>query len=109
MSNMPNGGHLPPVPPPPVSQPGRGMAVASLVLGIVSLVSTFVVPIVFISWILAIVGIGLAVAAKQQGYTGGMATAGLVCSIVSLALSIFVFFVFITCAACLFALPLMNF
>ena len=106
MNNMPSGGHFPPVPPPPVHQPGRGLAVASLVLGIVSLVFTFVVPIPFVNWFLAIVGIALAVAAKQQGYTGGMATAGLVCSIIALSLGIALF---LACAACLLALPWMIF
>ena len=105
MNNMPNGGHLPPVTP-PVSQPGHGMAVASLVLGIVSLVFTFVVPLVFITWILAIVGIVEAVAAKRQGYVEGMATAGLVCSIIALSLGAVIF---LACAAHLLALPWMIF
>ena len=52
---------------------GKGLAVASLVLGIVSL---------FLGIIPGVVGIVLAVIAKKNGFTGGMATAGLVLSII---------------------------
>jgi len=67
-------------------QPGHGLAVASMVLGIVALVG-----IVTYGWVLAIVGIILAIIAKNKGYRGGMATAGLVCSIISLSLGLLLF------------------
>lgn len=65
--------------------PGKGLAIGSLVCGIISL---FVFGI-----ILGIVGISLSLAAKKQGFTGGIATAGLVLSIIGLALAI-VFIIF---------------
>lgn len=58
--------------------PGKGMAIASLVLGIVSFLCF---PIV--TGVLAIIFGGVA---KSKGYTGGMATAGLICGILGLAL-----------------------
>lgn len=62
----------------PEKQPGSGLATASLVLGILSLV-LFMVP--FITSILAIIFGGVA---KSKGNKSGMATAGLVCGIISL-------------------------
>lgn len=77
------------------------MAVASLVLGIVSLVLCvfgFGFPI---GTILSIVGIVLAILGKKQlverAQPTGMATAGLVLSIIALILSLLFF---IACTAC---------
>ncbi|MCL2227345.1 MAG: DUF4190 domain-containing protein [Oscillospiraceae bacterium] len=62
---------------------GKGMAIASLVLGILSVLDpTFIFGI-----IMGIVGIVLAVMAKKKGYIGGMATAGMVLSIIGVALN----------------------
>ena len=61
---------------------GPGLAIASMVLGIVSLILTCILP--YVSWVLAIVGIVLAAIAKKKAKSG-MATAGLVCSIIALA------------------------
>ena len=76
--------------PPPV--PGKGMAIASLVLGICSIVYLFV---------LGIVGIVLAVMAKKRmteaGYPPGIANAGLVLSIIGTAIGALLF---ISCIAC---------
>jgi len=74
-NNMPQGG-----PTPPASQPGRGLAIASLVLGIASL---------FLGLIVGIVGIVLAILAKKQGFNGGIATAGLVLSIIGIVFGVF--------------------
>ncbi len=67
------------------------MAVASLVLGIVSLVFMFIPGIGSIAPILAIIGIVLSVLGKKQlaatGQPTGVATAGLVCSIIGLVIS----------------------
>ena len=60
----------------------NGLAIASMVLGIVSLILTCILP--YGSWVLAIVGIVLAAIAKKKAKSG-MATAGLVCSIIALA------------------------
>lgn len=58
--------------------PGKGMAIAALVLGIVSF---FCFPI-----ITGVLGIIFGGVAKSKGYTGGMATAGIVCGAIGLAL-----------------------
>ena len=83
------------VPQPPVNQfppknPGQGLGIAAMVLGILSLV------IPFFGTATAIVGLILGVVAKKKsseaGMPCGMAIAGIVCSIVSLALSILCIF-----------------
>lgn len=71
------------------SVPGNGMGIASMVLGIVSLV-------LFCAWYLAIpcaiVGVILgAIAtnkAKMVGAKNGMATAGVVCSVIAIAIAL---------------------
>lgn len=61
----------------PEKQPASGLAIASLVLGIVSLV-LYMFP--FVTSILAIIFGGVA---KSKGNKSGMATAGLVCGIIA--------------------------
>lgn len=71
---------------PPVGgepQGGAGMAIASMVLGIVSLVLSCCIP--WVTFVCALIGVilgGVALAKKTAGK--GMAIAGLVCSIISL-------------------------
>lgn len=72
------------------------MAVASLVLGICSIVFDF-----FIWWIgliLGVVGIILGAVARSKTPENGMATGGLVCSIIGTILGIITL---VACAACL--------
>lgn len=76
------------------------MAVASLVLGICSLVFPFI-GLGWLSMILGIVGIILGALARKKGEKKGMATAGLVMSIISVALGLIMW---IACAACAGAL-----
>lgn len=64
----------------------NGLAIASMVLGIVAIVLSCVPYICYGAWVLAIVGIVLAAKAKRVSKSG-MATAGLVCSIISLVIS----------------------
>lgn len=71
-------------------------AVASLVLGIISLVFIFFGTFAFIGMILAIVGLILGISAKKEQPTG-LATAGIVLSIVGLAICAVTF---IACLAC---------
>lgn len=79
--------------------PGKGMGVASMVLGIISLA-------LFCLWYLAlpcaIIGVilgGMAMSkAKAAGLKNGMAVAGVVCS--SIALGIAIIFMIIAIAAC---------
>lgn len=68
---------------------GPGMAIASMVLGIVSLVSSCCIP--GVPFACALVGLILGgVSLKNQTDGKGMAIAGLVCSIISLIPSVFV-------------------
>ena len=84
------------------TQEGKGPAIASLVLGIVSIVFwVFAGWIPFagglISLICGIIGIVCATVSKNAGYNGGLRTAGLVCSIIGLVGGVIVF---ITCGLC---------
>ncbi len=75
------------------------MAVASLVLGIVTLVCIFLGPLGWIGVILGIVGIILGILAKKTA-PSGMATAGLVCSIIGTAICGLSFLACVACAGC---------
>lgn len=65
---------------------GKGMAVASMILGIVSIVMLCCSQ--YISLPCAIIGLILGIVHKKKNGKNGMATAGVVCSIISLVLSI---------------------
>ena len=80
------------------------MAVASLVLGIVSIIFSFFGGINFFGGIIGIVGIILGVYGKKDESKKGMATAGLVCSIIGTVLC-FIFYV--ACVACVGSLVAM--
>lgn len=71
------------------------MAIASLVLGIISLVLSFF-GLGMISVITSIIGIILGVLGRKDTEKKGMATAGLVCSIIALVLGIIMW---VACAA----------
>lgn len=70
------GGYVPPQA--PVSEPGKGMAIASLVLGILSFFC--------FAYIAGTLGIVFGCVAKNKGYTGKMATAGIICGAVGIVL-----------------------
>jgi len=80
-----------PVPPAggPVANPGKGLGIAGMVLGIVALVLFCVwylaIPCAIVGLILSIIGKGKS---KAAGAPTGMATAGMVTSIIALALDI---------------------
>lgn len=71
---------------PPPKNPGQSMGIASMVLGICSLV------IPFAGIATALVGLIMGVIAKKKSseanMPSGMATAGIVCSIITLAVSV---------------------
>ena len=64
---------------------GQGMAIASMVLGIVSIV---LCCIWYISLICAIAGMVLGIMNNRKCGRNGMATAGIVCSIIGIVLTI---------------------
>lgn len=66
---------------PSVAEPARGMAIASLVLGIISF---FLFPIVC-----GPLGLIFGCVAKSKGNTTGKATAGIICSIIGFVLWLF--------------------
>ena len=73
------------------------MAVASLVLGIVSLVLGFIPGIGWVGCITAVIGTILGALGRKDPEKKGLATGGMVCSIIALALDLIVY---IACVAC---------
>ncbi len=75
------------------------MAIASLILGILSIVFWFMPFVGWLGVIVGIVGIVLAIQAKKLPDSSGlaMANAGLVCSIIGSSLNLILW---IACAAC---------
>ena len=104
MNQYPNQpGGMPPVPPPypgPVQQPASGLATASMVIGIISLVAAlgfFWIPV--LPQVLAVIGLILGIVAKHQGNQSGASTAGIVLSGIALAWSLIWFIACYACAA----------
>ena len=83
------------------NQPGKGAAIASLVLGIIAVVFWFFGWGSLVSIICGIVGIILASNAKKAGFDGGMRVAGLVLSIIGLVGGAIVFVACVACASAL--------
>ncbi len=75
----------------------NGKAMASLVLGIISLVFIFFNVYAFIGMIMAIVGLILGIQVKKENPDDGKAKAGVILSIIGLALCAVTF---IACLAC---------
>lgn len=92
----------------PASEPGKGKAITSMVLGIIAVVLCWFGYVAILSLVLAIVGLVLAISAKKDMKASGnfsargMATAGLVLSIISLVLSAIVF---LACTICIASVP----
>lgn len=80
--------------------PGKSLAIASLVLGIVSVALWFFGYTSLVSVILGIIGIVLAVMSKKQGFMEGIRTAGLVLSIIGVVGGAIFFVSCVACAAC---------
>lgn len=77
--------------------PGKNLAIASLVLGIIAIVLWFFGYSSAGSVICGIVGLVCASKAKQEGFSGGIQTAGLVLSLLGVIVGSIVF---ISCLAC---------
>ena len=81
--------------------PGKGAAIASMVMGIISVVLWFFGYSAIISVVLGVVGLILAGNAKKAGFVGGIRTAGFVLSLIGLiGGAIF----FVACVACVGAI-----
>ncbi len=78
-------------------QPGRNAAIASLVLGIISIVFWALGIGAFVGLVTGILGAICASNAQKAGFTGGIQIGGFVCSIIGIAGSAVVF---IACVAC---------
>lgn len=83
---------------PPLPRPGNGLATASLICSIFSLITSYMGPVAIVGAVLGIVAIITAACAKKKGFVGGMATAGLVMGIIGTVLSLMVF---ISCVSCM--------
>lgn len=64
----------------PLQTQSNGLAVASLVLGILSILFVWIPLIGLVSWVLAPVGLVLGLVALKQPFGRGMAIAGSICS-----------------------------
>lgn len=84
---------------------GKGLATASMVLGIVGLVFTFFIN-GLIGLILGIIGLVLASKSKQQGFVGPIRTAGFVMSLISVIVGVLAFVLVLACAATIGAMGL---
>ncbi|MGN8896664.1 hypothetical protein [Flavonifractor sp. HCP28S3_F3] len=88
-----------------VEEKGKNLALASMILGIVGLVFTFLIN-TLLGLILGIVGLVLASKSKQLGFTGGMRTAGFVTSLISVILGAVLFV--LAAVACVAAIGIMS-
>ena len=73
-----------------MEEKGRSMALASMILGIVGLVFTFLIN-TLLGLLLGIAGLVLPGKAKRLGFMGGMRTAGFVMSLISVILGAVLF------------------
>lgn len=87
-----------------VNDRGKKFAITSLILGIASIVFCFFGISSVVSVGAGIVGIIMAIKAKNEGFVGGMRTAGFVTSIVGLSLGAIMLLFMIICGGLLFAL-----
>lgn len=81
--------------------PGKGAAIASMVLGIIAVVFWFFGWGAIVSIVCGIVGLILASSSKKAGFSGGIRTAGLVCSIIGLVGGALVLIACVACASAL--------
>ena len=78
------------IPQEPQGNPGKGLAITSLVLGILGF---------FCYGITSLVGLILGCVSKGKGYRGGMATAGIICSAIAIAMWVIILVVIIISAS----------
>ena len=85
--------------------PGKSAEIASLVLGIASVVCWFFGYFSFLSIVCGIVGLILAGSARNAGFISGLRTAGFVLSLIGLVGGAFVL---IACVACAGSISLLD-
>ena len=85
----------------PNAQPGKGKAIAGLVLGILAVSSTWIPFIGILGLVMGIVGLVLAAGAKKDGLVGGLQTAAFVLALIGVILGGILFFACSIPAACL--------
>jgi hypothetical protein len=78
----------PMAPPPAINYDGKGLSIASLIIGIVSIVFVLGIPLGIAGLILGVVG---AKKAKAAGASPSTATAGIVTSVISIVFAIIIF------------------
>lgn len=88
--------------------PGKGAAIASLVLGIIAVVLWFFGYSSIISVVLGVVGLICAGNAKKAGFEGGLRTAGFVLSLIGLIGGAVFFIACVACAGALGAAGLLG-
>lgn len=79
------------------NEPGKGAAIAGMVLGIISIVTWFFGAGALIGLITGVIRLICSSNAKKAGFVGGMRTAGFVCSLIGVIGSALVF---VACVAC---------
>ena len=79
--------------------PGKGAAIASMVLGIISICAWFFGIGAVVSLITGVIGLICASESKKAGYTGAMRTAGFVCSIIGLSVGTLIVLAVVSCLA----------
>ncbi len=84
--------------------PGKGAAIASMVLGIVGVVCWFFSWSSVVSVVLGVIGLILASNAKKAGYESGVRTAGFVLSLISLIGGAIVVIACVSCVGLLTAI-----
>ncbi len=80
---------------------GKNIAIASMVLGIISVICWIFGVAAFISVITGIIGLVLSSNAKKQGFKGSFQTAGFVLSLIGLIGGLVIFVACIACAGCI--------
>ncbi len=73
----------------PAAAPSNGMATASLVLGILGLVTAWIPIVGLVAWIFAPLGLIFGIIGLGKPTGKGLAIAGLICSVIALFICLF--------------------
>lgn len=84
-------------------QPGKGLAIASLILGIIAASCVFFGTGAIAGVVCGIVGLVLNSKAKNAGFAGGLLKAGFILNLIGLIASAVSFVIGIACTACMAA------